>query len=67
VKQAANKAARGGPYRLLMRGRSIEHLSDPQYDLSAREVAWFFVFRMLEDELGLTPEEIQRLAIAPAA
>ncbi|MGH3137623.1 MAG: hypothetical protein ACRDPV_14145 [Gaiellaceae bacterium] len=42
-----------------MRGRGIEHLSDPQYDLTARE-AIYYIFGALGHEFGLTHEDILR-------
>jgi len=54
----------GGPnhcfYRLIMRGPGgIEHVSDPVYDLTARQ-ALYFIFCALGHEFGLTPDDILR-------
>lgn len=61
----------GGPdhrfYRLMMRVRGgIEHVSDPIYDLTARD-ALYLIFCALGHEFGLTPEDILRGFTKPAA
>ena len=56
----------GGLYRLLMRGRGIEHLTDPQYDLTALE-AVYYIYCALGHEFGLTREDILRGSLTPRA